>query len=287
MVKKHNYLQKNTMNYIDGTSSTIKSEWNGTIMKKIMLSLLTISLMGTMVMSVHAADVYEDESMNLYSFDEGITCDDDFATEYQADVSDEKLQQDFELAMQDGIGLGMDDFSEIPCSLNDKEAMRPDNEAEALEADFEVAMQDDSIKLSEAGIESMNLIATNDYNIDTEYAAEVNDYESKPILTRAASTVSRVEYGRQWRIYRKSDNATMVQWVLRGLFLYNGKTSQCKQTSMNCYNNASNTFTVTSKSHYASGMYAIGNCRAVQKKTGKAYSQLLRIGVTPTGKVVK
>ena len=79
----------------------------------------------------------------------------------------------------------------------------------------------------------------------------------------------------------------MVQWVLRGLFLYNGKTSQCKQTAMSCYNNASNIFNVTSKSHYSSGMYAIGNCRAVQKKTGKTYSQLLRIGVTPTGKVVK
>ena len=76
--------------------------------------------------------------------------------------------------------------------------------------------------LSEAGIESMNLISTNDDNIDAEYAAEINEWESKPILTRAASTVSRVEYGQQWRIYRKSDNATMVQWVLRGLFLYNG-----------------------------------------------------------------
>lgn len=256
-------------------------------MKKIMLSLLTISLMGTMVMSVHAAEVYANESTDLYSFDEGITCDNDFATEYQVYVSDEKLQQDFEAAMQDEIDLGMDDFSKIPCSLNDNEAMQLGNEVEALEADFEAAMQDDSIKLSEAGIETMNLISTNDYDIDTEYAAEVNDYESTPILTKVASTVSRVEYGRQWRIYRKSDNATMVQWVLRGLFLYNGKTSQCKQTTMNCYNNASNIFTVTSKSHYSSGMYAIGNCRAVQKSTGKTYSQLLRIGVTPTGKVVK
>ena len=65
-------------------------------------------------------------------------------------------------------------------------------------------------------------MTTNDDNIDAEYAAEINEWESKPILTRAASTVSRVEYGQQWRIYRKSDNATMVQWVLRGLFLYNG-----------------------------------------------------------------
>ena len=264
-----------------------ESERNGKIMKKIMLSLLTISLMGTMVMPVHAADVYADESTEFYSFDEGAMCDDDFATEYQAGVSDEKLQQDFESAMKDGIGLGVDDFSEISYSGNSTGSTQSDSETKSLEEDFEAAMQDDSIKLSEAGIETMNLISTKEYDIDTEYAAEVNDYESNPILTRAASTVSRVEYGRQWRIYRKSDNATMVQWVLRGLFLYNGKTSQCKQTAMSCYNNASNIFNVTSKSHYSSGMYAIGNCRAVQKKTGKTYSQLLRIGVTPTGKVVK
>lgn len=33
-----------------------------------------------------------------------------------------------------------------------------------------------------------------------------------------------------------------------------------------CYNNASNAFTVISKSHYPSGIYAVGNCRAVQKR---------------------
>lgn len=164
-------------------------------MRKIMLSLLTVSLMGAMVMPVHAADMYVDEATDLYSFDEGAICDDDFTTEYRAEVNDEKMQRDFETAMKDGIGLGMDDFSEISYSGNGNESMQPDNEVKALAEDFEAAMQDDSIKLSEAGIESMNLISTNDYDIDAEYAAEVNEYESKPILTRAASTVSRVEYG--------------------------------------------------------------------------------------------
>lgn len=255
-------------------------------MKKIMLSLLTNSLMGATVTPVYAADVYGEETTDLDSFDEGAMYDDDYATEYQSDVDDEKLKADFEAAMNDGIGLSTDDFSEISYS-DAVETMLPKNENESLEADFESAMQDENIKLSEDGIETMNLISTDDYSIDAEYAVEINDYESKPILTRASSTVSRVEYGRQWRIYRKSDNATMVQWSLKGLFLYNGKTSQCKQTAMSCYNNASNIFTVTSKSHYSSGMYAIGNCKAVQKKTGKTYSHLLKIGVTPAGKVVK
>ena len=91
-------------------------------MKKIMLSLLTISLIGTTVMPVYAADVYGEETTNLYSYNEG--------------------------AMYD----------------------------------VEAAMQDENIKLSEDGIETMNLISTGDYNIDTEYAVEVNDYKSKPIL---------------------------------------------------------------------------------------------------------
>lgn len=81
-------------------------------MKKATLYLLMISLIGMLEVPVHAADVYADESTELYSFDEGAMCDDDFATECQADVSDKKLQQDFESAMKDGIGLGLDDFLE-------------------------------------------------------------------------------------------------------------------------------------------------------------------------------
>jgi hypothetical protein len=110
-------------------------------MKKIMLSLLTISLIGTTVMPVYAADVYGEETTNLYSYNEGAMYDDDHVKEYSADVEEEKLQKD-----------------------------------------FEAAMQDENIKLSEDGIETMNLISTGDYNIDTEYAVEVNDYKSKPIL---------------------------------------------------------------------------------------------------------
>lgn len=151
-------------------------------MKKIMLSLLTISLIGTTVMPVYAADVYGEETTNLYSYNEGAMYDDDHVTEYSADVEDEKLQQNFEAAINDGIGLSTDDFSETSYSANVDETMQSENEIESLEADFEAAMQDENIKLSEDGIETMNLISTADYNIDTEYAVEVNDYKSEPIL---------------------------------------------------------------------------------------------------------
>lgn len=60
-----------------------------------------------------------------------------------------------------------------------------------LQQDFEDAMQDNSVKLSESGIESMDLLSTDDYDIDAEYAAEISDYESNPLLTRAVSTVKK------------------------------------------------------------------------------------------------
>ena len=69
-------------------------------MKKIMLSLLTISLIGTTVMPVYAADVYGEETTNLYSYNEGAMYDDDHVKEYSADVEEEKLQKDFECRMR-------------------------------------------------------------------------------------------------------------------------------------------------------------------------------------------
>ena len=63
-----------------------------------MLSLLTISLIGTIVMPVYAADAYGEETTNLYSYNEGAMYDDDHVKEYSADVEDEKLQKDQNLA---------------------------------------------------------------------------------------------------------------------------------------------------------------------------------------------
>ena len=99
-------------------------------MKKIMLSLLTISLIGTTVMPVYAADVYGEETTNLYSYNEGAMYDDDHVKEYSADVEEEKLQKDFEAAINDGIGLSTDDFSETSYSANVDETMQSENEIE-------------------------------------------------------------------------------------------------------------------------------------------------------------
>ena len=47
-----------------------RRERNDKIMKKATLYLLMISLIGMLEVPVHAADVYADESTELYSFDE-------------------------------------------------------------------------------------------------------------------------------------------------------------------------------------------------------------------------
>ena len=156
----------------------------------------------------------------------------------------------------------------------------------ALSAEFESALNDDSIKLSETGIDGMNLVSSRYYDLDSEYSAEIDDYESIPAERKASSTVSTVEHARKWRIYRNTDNATMVQWVLRGIFIYDGNTSRCKETAMNCDNSAPDIFRVTEKSHYSYGMYAVGGCSAIYRKTGKAFSRTIRFGVTRTGNVV-
>lgn len=70
-----------------------RRERNDKIMKKATLYLLMISLIGMLEVPVHAADVYADESTELYSFDEGAMCDDDFATECQADVSEKNYSK--------------------------------------------------------------------------------------------------------------------------------------------------------------------------------------------------
>ncbi len=155
---------------------------------------------------------------------------------------------------------------------------------QAWKMDGNIAVLDKSdIALLEK-VDSLSLISTVAYDLDEEYAAEIKDYKLNPssAMTRAVS--KSVKYARSWKIYRKSDNAVMVQWVLTGEFTYDGKTSKCK--NMTYSNKASGTYNVTSNSHYPSQHYAIGNCGAVNKKTGKSYSKVIKFGVTKTGILV-
>lgn len=46
-------------------------------MKKIVLSLLIVSLIGTIEMPVYAANTYADKGIALYSLNKGEVCDDD------------------------------------------------------------------------------------------------------------------------------------------------------------------------------------------------------------------
>ena len=227
--------------------------------RKIILSLLTAALMGTAAMPAYAADI----SAGEYS-----------GREYSEDCAaeDEVAVEEY---MEEGDEVAVEQMGYVA-----------DKSEQEMSAETRNAMQDNSMALILKETKSMKLVSSKVYDIDNEVAAEVNDYESRSVSKKAAPIVSTVEHSRTFRIYRKKDNATYVQWVLRGVFEYNGKTSRCKDTSMRCYNNAPGTYQVTSRTSYKSGMYAVGNCRAVNKKTGKAYAKMLRFGVTAAGKVV-
>ena len=265
-------------------------------MKRILVSLLTVSLIAASGIPACAEDLYGEEITDLYSWEEspvddgswedGAACDKDLSDLPQENISDEQERRNFEAALNNDISLYGDDFPDVSGTPDDNETANADNESGALSAEFESALNDDSIKLSETGIDGMNLVSSRYYDLDSEYSAEIDDYESIPAERKASSTVSTVEHARKWRIYRNTDNATMVQWVLRGIFIYDGNTSRCKETAMNCDNSAPDIFRVTEKSHYSYGMYAVGGCSTIDRKTGKAYARTIRFGVTRTGNVV-
>ncbi len=154
------------------------------------------------------------------------------------------------------------------------------------EMEGKIAISDDDSMILADKMDSISLIATNDYDLDAEYAAEVSDYKLSSSSVTARAAAKSVQYARSWKIYRKSDHATMVQWVLTGVFTYDGKTSKCMQTSMTNSNKDLGTYQVTSSSHYPSRNYAIGNCKAVNKKTGKSYARVIKFGVTKNGTLV-
>ena len=239
--------------------------------RKIILSLLTAALMGTAAMPAYAADISAGEYSGR-EYSEDCAAEDEVAVEEYMEEGDEVAVEEY---MQEEDEVAVEQMGYVA-----------DKSEQEMSGETRNAMQDNSMALILKETKSMKLVSSKVYDIDNEVAAEVNDYESRSVSKKAAPIVSTVEHSRTFRIYRKKDNATYVQWVLRGVFEYNGKTSRCKDTSMRCYNNAPGTYQVTSRTSYKSGMYAVGNCRAVNKKTGKAYAKMLRFGVTAAGKVV-
>lgn len=79
----------------------------------------------------------------------------------------------------------------------------------------------------------------------------------------------------------------MVQFSLHGIFAYDGNKSQCTDTRLNVYNNASASYLVTQKTHWKSGMWANATCTTHNTKIGKIYNRTIKIGVKPDGTVLK
>ena len=85
----------------------------------------------------------------------------------------------------------------------------------------------------------------------------------------------------------KKDHSVMVQWTLTGTYSYDGKNSSCQSANTTYTNYAANTYNVTLSSSRTSGNYAIGECKAVNKKKGREIAKTLYLGISADGKVIK
>ena len=114
-------------------------------------------------------------------------------------------------------------------------------------------------------------------------AMEVTEYvKEHPSLSRA--NVNKVEYTLSYKF--KSGNTVHIQYILRGLFKYNGSTSSCINVN-NYYHRSTNTYRV-SYSAQKSGNSAYGVCILRNAKTGKVASHKnFKLWVTASGKVYK
>ena len=110
---------------------------------------------------------------------------------------------------------------------------------------------------------------------------EVTEYvKEHQALSRA--NVNKVEHTLSYKF--KSGNTVHIQYILRGLFKYNGSTSSCVNVN-NYYHRSTNTYKV-SHSARRSGNSAYGVCTLRSAKTGKVASHKnFRLWVTASGKV--
>ena len=101
---------------------------------------------------------------------------------------------------------------------------------------------------------------------------EVTEYvKEHPSLSRA--NVNKVEYTLSYKF--KSGNTVHIQYILRGLFKYNGSASSCINVN-NYYHRSTNTYS------------AYGVCILRNAKTGKVASHKnFKLWVTASGKVYK
>ena len=176
--------------------------------RKIILSLLTAALMGTAAMPAYAADISAGEYSGR-EYSEDCAAEDEVAVEEYMEEGDEVAVEEY---MQEEDEVAVEQMGYVA-----------DKSEQEMSAETRNAMQDNSMALILKETKSMKLVSSKVYDIDNEVAAEVNDYESRSVSKKAAPIVSTVEHSRTFRIYRKKDNATYVQWVLRGVFEYNGK----------------------------------------------------------------
>lgn len=245
---------------------------------------LALTLVGTAVVPVNAADTNGnvideemldsemdmDEDCGSLELDTGLADIDN-----ESEDSEEALEGFNELfpealtSENDPVNTVYDNYSLQTGSENDRTITEVSTE--------EVTNQSEMDEM----LENMEEVGSYSEDLGNGLVMEVTEYvKEHQALSRA--NVNKVEHTLSYKF--KSGNTVHIQYILRGLFKYNGSTSSCVNVN-NYYHRSTNTYKV-SHSARRSGNSAYGVCTLRSAKTGKVASHKnFRLWVTASGKV--
>lgn len=240
---------------------------------RVLTTALVVTLVGSTVTPVSAAAL-DAEAVDEYNFEDSDADD-------SSDFTDDNQNMDFNNEDIEALFADWDiDLMTPPAENNEEEQAASTDDV--LIADV-LTSQEAKSAIQE--LEALEVINSYTEDIDDEMAAEIIDYEDVTSNSLARFT-SRIESNYSYRIYRKSDNATMVQFILRGVFSYNGSTSSCISAKVDVIRNSSN-YTILSNSTSRTGNYVKGNCSARNKTSGKTFRRILKISCSSSGVIRK
>lgn len=252
---------------------------------------LALTLMGTAAVPVNAANT-NGNGIDEEMLDGEMDMDEDCGSlELDADLAD--IDNEFEGLEGALEGFNVEGFTELFSEALTSESdlvntvygdyslqTGSDNDGAITEVNTEeISNQSEMDEM----LKNMDEVGSYSEDLGNGLVMEVTEYvKEHPSLSRA--NVNKVEYTLSYKF--KSGNTVHIQYILRGLFKYNGSTSSCINVN-NYYHRSTNTYRV-SYSAQKSGNSAYGVCILRNAKTGKVASHKnFKLWVTASGKVYK
>lgn len=246
---------------------------------------LAFTLVGAVVVPVYAANT-NGNVIDQEMLDGEMDMDEDCGS-LELDAGLAEMDHAFEDSKETLEGFNVEGFTELfseaLTSENDPVNTVYDDYSLQTGSDNDGAITEEVSNQSEMDemLENMKKVGSYSEDLGDGLVMEVTEYvKEHPSLSRA--NVNKVEHTLSYKF--KSGNTVHIQYILRGIFKYNGSTSSCVNVN-NYYHRSTNTYKV-SHSARRSGNSAYGVCTLISAKTGKVASHKnFRLWVTASGKV--